>query len=240
MFISHPPLLCRSANRSPAAPSSPAVFNWQIDCAVCKPGHLQKTADWLVVKCHRVTKHQADHNVALWPDVPGRAYTWWQMVHYIFEHHEFWMGEKMKTFPTLCWESSESPSFPLSYIIIAELRSECSSSAQKPKFNCLLARVYPGRRERQQECVLCVLREGCTRTPRLLQHTNSQIVLSQHDYNMIEAQVNISSALLMLLTKYLCAQCVRSIMCQLLGCQKLTSELLTCSHILSCQLVTLS
>lgn len=161
MFISHPCLLCFSANWRPAAPGTPVVFNWQIDSAVCKPGHLQETPDLLVVKCHRVTKHQADHNVALWPDVPGRTQTQWQIIHYMFEPHELWMVEKIKTFPTLYWEGNESQCFPWSHVISVELRSKCISSTH----------VHPGQRERQQECVLCVLREGCVRTPRLLQHT---------------------------------------------------------------------
>lgn len=122
----------------------------------------------------------------------------------MFEQHEFWMVEKMKTFATLCWEGSESPCFPLSYIISAELRSECISSVRVPKFNCLHSCLL--RTERTTAGMLCVLREGCVRTPRLQQHTTqilgNSVMLSQYSYNMIEAQINISFTLLML-TKYL-------------------------------------
>ncbi len=172
MFISHPRLFCFSANWSPAASSTPVVFNWHIDSAVWKLDHLQKTSDWRGGKMPQSYKTPSRPQcgfVARCP--PGRAQTLWQMIHYMFEQHELWMVEKMNTFPTLCWESSESPCFPPSYVISAELRSECLSSAQKPKFNCLVTHVYSGQKEQQRECVQCVLREGCVRTPRLLQHT---------------------------------------------------------------------
>lgn len=146
MFISHPYLL--SANWSPAAPSTPVVFNWQIDSAVCKPGHLQKTPDWLGVKCHRVTQHQVDRNVALWPDVPRvehklsdkRSITCLNNVNCRKDEHVPCAVSR---------EQSESPRLTRSYVISAELRSECvSSAAQKSKFNRLLTCVYSGQRER--------------------------------------------------------------------------------------------
>ncbi|KAI9530362.1 hypothetical protein NQZ68_004379 [Dissostichus eleginoides] len=53
-----------------ASPSTPVVFNWQIDSAVCKPDHLQETPDRLVVKCQSYETPSTPH-VAL-ARCPGR------------------------------------------------------------------------------------------------------------------------------------------------------------------------
>lgn len=96
------------------------------------------------------------------------------------------MVEKMKTFPTLCWESSESPCFPRSYVISAELRSECISSAQKPEFNCLLTRVYSGQRAAVGMCGVCT-QGGLHQhtTPNAAHISNSEIVLSSNSTTVL-------------------------------------------------------
>lgn len=119
MFISHPCLLCLPASWSPAAPSTPVVFNWRIDSAVRKPGHLQKTPDWLVVKCHRVTKHQADHNVALWPDVRSRAWTRWQTIQYVCLssiNFEWW--RRWKPLPHCVEKAVSHRAFPWAMLLV--------------------------------------------------------------------------------------------------------------------------
>lgn len=128
---------------------------------------------------------------------------------------------------TVLRKKSESPCFPRSYIISAELRSECVSSAQKPKFNCLLTRVYSGQRERHWECMQCVLREGCVRK-HATHNSNSRYCALQHACNMVEAQINIGFALLMLLTKYKSAQYVRSIMWHSCLAARLFSVVIIC------------
>lgn len=64
-----------------------------------------------------------------------------------------------------------SERIPPSYVIIEAGTWVFFFSAQKPKLTVSSLVFTQRQTEQQQECVLCVLREDCMGTPRLLQHT---------------------------------------------------------------------
>lgn len=138
-----------------AASCTPAVCNWQIDRAVYKLDHLQTTPGVLDGKCHRVKNTQ--HTVRGFRLRGGSSFIGLDDMNL-----EWWHGW---TQSPQCLDSHESPSRPCSSTDRSGLRSESISFVQKPKFNCLLT-VCSGQSRRQWECVLCVFREGCVRTPR--------------------------------------------------------------------------
>lgn len=167
VFISHPHPLCSSAKHVLAAHRTPVVCNRQIDSAVWAPPPAENTTLTADEMPHSYKNTKKNHNLAFVTTTSRvllRPYDKWTII-YLDDMSCEWWWRRWKPSSRCAGRAVKVCVLPSEMSLVQgwEVRH------QKTKFYRLLAGVCSGQRER--ECVLCVLREGCIGSPRPLQHS---------------------------------------------------------------------